>query len=487
MEHWLHTSLEDLARLVTWVHSHALFCSVEGLHGNLIAAWQCKAGHTLRWVTATCTAGSPVRGCSQGNTSFLPEGPSTIGEPSGTQTSPRKPARMASDGRWTRDSSGFSHRSEPSELDEARDEDEDESIQLGTVRDSSAPVQDSSSEPATGWPQSAPRKTPGAAPSSRPWCSQVQMAGQGSKDVIRKKIKQEIPDDSYSVANAELTGRAAGPALSLTQMAQAKPQAHAGPCCVGSAKPIPAVTSAIGAELDPPGVSASSSAVSRPGIPKTARLALASPNRGLPGAPGTSPQVAVQMSVSTSHPVPLCALQLPGQDEQVASRESLPHLPSQGPCEVTLSPSVSSSQQQPPVAPAIATEATAQGTPGSEKQPGRALEYEDKTRSPYSLASYNPVINLYYLSTFARHFFSSSPAARENQHVSPILLQYACRGFKEMNREEQKEDHWQYSVLQGQQQNQRSHPEQHEQSHSCQDEKPSQKQLPKDQRPRNLQ
>lgn len=202
------------------------------------------------------------------------------------------------------------------------------------------------------------------------------MIDECSSDVIIKKIKQEIPEDYYIVANAELTGGVDGPALSLTQMAKPKPQTHAGPSCIGSAKLIPHVTSAISTELDPHGMSASPSVMSRPIIQKTARVSLASPNRGPPGAHGTNQQVAMQMPVSTSHPnkqisIPLSALQLPGQDEQVASEEFLSHLPSQvSSCEVALSPSVntepevSSSQQQPPVAPTITTEATAQCIPG---------------------------------------------------------------------------------------------------------------------------
>ena len=167
-------------------------------------------------------------------------------------------------------------------------------------------------------------------------------------------------------------------------MAKPKSQAHAGPS-LGSAKLISHVTSAISTELDPHGVSASPSVMSRPVVQKTTRVSLASPNRGPPGAHGTSQHVAMQMPVSTSHPnkqisIPLSALQLPGQDEQVASEEFLSHLPSQvSSCEVALSPSVntepevSSSQQQPPVAPTITTEATAQCIPGMAREATESL------------------------------------------------------------------------------------------------------------------
>uniref|UniRef100_A0A9L0S8F1 KIAA1958 n=1 Tax=Equus caballus TaxID=9796 RepID=A0A9L0S8F1_HORSE len=390
MEDCLHTSSENLSKLVSWAHSHGTICSLipnlkhllsEGSHGNLTAMWGCSAGHAYHWpLTATCRAGSQERVCFQDNRSFNSDSPSIIGVPSETQTSPverypGRPVKAKLDCNRTRDSCDFSYCSEPSELDEAVEEYEDENTLFDMVCESSVTDEDSDFEPQTQRPQSLARKRPGIIPSSLHSSSQAQMVDECSSDVIIKKIKQEIPEDYYIVANAELTGGVDGPALSLTQMAKPKPQTHAGPSCVGSAKLIPHVTSAIGTELDPHGVSASPSVMSRPIVQKTARVSLASPNRGPPGAHGANQQVAMQMPVSTSHPnkqisIPLSALQLPGQDEQVASEEFLPHLPSQvSSCEVALSPSVntepevSSSQQQPPVAPTITTEATAQCIP----------------------------------------------------------------------------------------------------------------------------
>uniref|UniRef100_A0A480QVA7 Uncharacterized protein KIAA1958 isoform b n=2 Tax=Suidae TaxID=9821 RepID=A0A480QVA7_PIG len=390
MEDCLHTSSENLSKLVSWAHSHGTICSLipnlkhllsEGSHGNLTAMWGCSAGHAYHWpLTATCRAGSQERVCFQDNRSFNSDSPSIIGVPSETQTSPverypGRPVKAKLDCNRTRDSCDFSYCSEPSELDEAVEEYEDENTLFDMVCESSVTDEDSDFEPQTQRPQSITRKRPGIVPSSLHSSSQAQMIDECSSDVIIKKIKQEIPEDYYIVANAELTGGVDGPALSLTQMAKPKPQTHAGPSCIGSAKLIPHVTSAISTELDPHGMSASPSVMSRPIIQKTARVSLASPNRGPPGAHGTNQQVAMQMPVSTSHPnkqisIPLSALQLPGQDEQVASEEFLSHLPSQvSSCEVALSPSVntepevSSSQQQPPVAPTITTEATAQCIP----------------------------------------------------------------------------------------------------------------------------
>ncbi|XP_037008522.2 uncharacterized protein KIAA1958 homolog isoform X2 [Artibeus jamaicensis] len=390
MEDCLHTSSENLSKLVSWAHSHGTICSLipnlkhllsEGSHGNLTAMWGCSAGHAYHWpLTATCRAGSQERVCFQDNRSFNSDSPSIIGVPSETQTSPverypGRPVKAKLDCNRTRDSCDFSYCSEPSELDEAVEEYEDENTLFDMVCESSVTDEDSDFEPPPQRPQSIARKRPGIVPSSLHSSSQAQMVDECSSDVIIKKIKQEIPEDYYIVANAELTGGVDGPALSLTQMAKPKPQTHAGPSCVGAAKLIPHVTSALSTDLDPHGVSASPSVMSRPVVQKTARAPLASPNRVPSGAHGTNQQVAMQMPVSTSHPnkqisIPLSALQLPGQDEQVASEDFLPHLPSQvSSCEVALSPSVntepevSSSQQQPQVAPTITTEAMAQCIP----------------------------------------------------------------------------------------------------------------------------
>ncbi|XP_054440491.1 uncharacterized protein KIAA1958 homolog [Pteronotus mesoamericanus] len=407
MEDCLHTSSENLSKLVSWAHSHGTICSLipnlkhllsEGSHGNLTAMWGCSAGHAYHWpLTATCRAGSQERVCFQDNRSFNSDSPSIIGVPSETQTSPverypGRPVKTKLDCNRTRDSCDFSYCSEPSELDEAVEEYEDENTLFDMVCESSVTDEDSDFEPQTQRPQSIARKRPGIVPSSLHSSSQAQMVDDCSTDVIIKKIKQEIPEDYYIVANAELTGGVDGPALSLTQMAKPKPQTHAGPSCVGSAKLIPHVTSALSTELDTHGVSASPSVMSRPVVQKNARAPLASPNRGPSGAHGTNQQVAMQMPVSTSHPnkqisIPLSALQLPGQDEQVASEEFLPHLPSQvSSCEVALSPSVntepevSSSQQQPQVAPTITTEAMAQCIPDQDERAAElSREQNEKT------------------------------------------------------------------------------------------------------------
>ncbi|XP_053888998.1 uncharacterized protein KIAA1958 homolog isoform X2 [Malaclemys terrapin pileata] len=391
MEDCLHTSSENLSKLVSWAHSHGTICSLipnlkhllsEGSHGNLTAMWGCSAGHAYHWpLTATCRAGSQERVCFQDNRSFNSDSPSIIGVPSETQTSPverypGRPVKAKLDCNRTRDSCDFSYCSEPSELDEAMEEYEDEATLFDMVCESSVTDEDSDFEPHTQRSQTISRKRPGAGQSSSSLSgSQSQVIDESSNNVIVKKIKQEIPEDYYIVANAELTGGIDGPALSLTQMSKPKPQTHAGPSYIGPSKPTPPVAPSLSAELDLQNVSASPPVISRPAVQKPARVTLASPNRGPASTPTANQQVALQMPVSTSNTskqisIPLSALQLPGQEEQAASEDLLQPVPNQVPAgEVALSPSisaepeVSSSQQQPNTAPIITAEATAQSIP----------------------------------------------------------------------------------------------------------------------------
>ncbi|KAM9096353.1 uncharacterized protein KIAA1958 homolog isoform X2 [Sarcophilus harrisii] len=407
MEDCLHTSSENLSKLVSWAHSHGTICSLipnlkhllsEGSHGNLTAMWGCSAGHAYHWpLTATCRAGSQERVCFQDNRSFNSDSPSIIGVPSETQTSPverypGRPVKTKLDCNRTRDSCDFSYCSEPSELDEVVEEYEDEATLFDMVCESSVTDEDSDFEHQTQRSQNITRKRPGICPSSVLSSTQSQVIDESSSDVIVKKIKQEIPEDYYIVANAELTGGVDGPTLSLTQMAKPKTQAHAGPSYVGPAKPTPHLTPALSTELDLQSVSASPPIISRQTVQKPIKVSLASPNRGHSGTHGTSQQVAIQMPVSTSNSnkqisIPLSALQIPGQEEQVASEELLPPLPNQVPsCEVALSPplstepEVSSSQQQPMALPTITTEATAQTVPDQdEKAADLSREQNEKT------------------------------------------------------------------------------------------------------------
>nr|XP_013806660.1 PREDICTED: uncharacterized protein KIAA1958-like [Apteryx mantelli mantelli] len=384
MEDCLHISSENLSKLVSWAHSHGTICSLipnlkhllsEGSHGNLTAMWGCSAGHAYHWpLTATCRAESQERVCFQDNRSFNSDSPSIIDVRLETQPSPveqysGRPVKTKLDCNRTRDSCDFSYCSEPSELGEAVEEYEDEATLFDMVCESSVTDEDSDFEPHPQRTQNTSQKRPARGLSSTSLSgSQAQITNESSNDVIVKKIKQEISEDYYIVANAELTGSVEGPVLSLTQMSKPKPQTHAGPSCIGPLKPTPLVTPT----LDLQNMSASPPVLSWPAVQKPVRVTMASPARGTASTPTNRQQVALQMPVSSSNAskqisIPLSALQLPGQEEQGASEEILQSVTNQVPaCEVTSSPSVSaepevsSSQQQPNTAPTITTKATAQ-------------------------------------------------------------------------------------------------------------------------------
>ncbi|XP_069486738.1 uncharacterized protein KIAA1958 homolog isoform X2 [Ambystoma mexicanum] len=387
MEDCLHTSSENLSKLVSWAHSHGTICSLipnlkhllsEGSHGNLTAMWGCSAGHAYHWpLTATCRTGSQERMCFQDNRSFNSDSPSITGVPSETQTSPleRHPGRIGKtklDIR-TRDSCDFSYCSEPSELDDPVEEYEDEATLFDMVCESSATEDDSDLETHAQRSPHLSRKRPGMGQST---VSGFQISDENSDDVFVKKIKQEIPEDYYIVANAELTGGIDGPALALTHMSKPKPQSHAGPSFVGPPKCSTQIATSLNAELDLQSMSASPPVLTRPPpLQKPARTLLPSQNKG-PACPSVATQqVPIQMPVSTSSSsqpisIPLSALQIPGQDEQAVTEELLPPvLKPSASCELAASPSVSaepevsSSQQLPSTAPISSTDTSAQSLP----------------------------------------------------------------------------------------------------------------------------
>lgn len=392
MEDCLHTSSENLSKLVSWAHSHGTICSLipnlkhllsEGSHGNLTAMWGCSAGHAYHWpLTATCRAGSQERVCFQDNRSFNSDSPSILGVPSDPQTSPverysGRSGKAKLDCNRTRDSCDFSYCSEPSELDETVEEYEDEATLFDMVCESSMTDEDSDFEPQSQRSQSVSCKRPSSTPSSSFHSgSHSQVVDRSSNDLLVKKIKQEIPEDYYIVANAEITGGIDGPALSLTQMS--KPKAHAHPGASGSvpSKPTPHASPSLSADFELQSISASSATIPRPAVQKPPKVTLASPSRGPGSSPAVNPQVALQMPASTSNAgqqisIPLSALQLPGQEEQAASEDLLQPVSNPVPSDIALSPSVStepevsSSQQQPTTAPlSITTEPMAQTIPG---------------------------------------------------------------------------------------------------------------------------
>ncbi|XP_058029455.1 uncharacterized protein KIAA1958 homolog [Ahaetulla prasina] len=401
MEDCLHTSSENLSKLVSWAHSHGTICSLipnlkhllsEGSHGNLTAMWGCSAGHAYHWpLTATCRAGSQERVCFQDNRSFNSDSPSLIGMPSDPQASPveRYPGRSGKaklDCNRTRDSCDFSYCSEPSELDETVEEYEDESNLFDMVCESSVTDEDSDFESHRQRSQINSLKRPGPS-SSLHLDSQSQVIDGSSSDVLAKKIKQELPEDYYIVANAEITGGIDGPALSLTHMSKPK----GGASYPVASKLTSHSSPSLSADFDLQNVSASSQVTSRPVTQKPPKLNMPSSSRRPGNIPIVNPQVALQVPASTSNSgkpisIPLSALQLPGQEELLsASEDLLQPGPNQVSNDVALSPSVStepevsSSQQQPSTVPSTVTEPVAQTIADQDERAAELREQNEKT------------------------------------------------------------------------------------------------------------
>ncbi|XP_072010909.1 uncharacterized protein KIAA1958 homolog isoform X2 [Engystomops pustulosus] len=392
MEDCLHTSSENLSKLVSWAHSHGTICSLipnlkhllsEGSHGTLTAMWGCSAGHAYHWpLTTTCRAGPQERVCFQDNRSFNSDSPSMIGVPSETPTSPidrypGRPGKSKLDCNRTRDSCDFSYCSEPSELDEPVEEYEDETTLFDMVCESSVTDEDSDFEHRAEQSPNVSRKRPSGCLNSTLSGSQSHIADDNSSDVIVKKIKQENPEDYYIVANAELTGGIDGPSLSLTQMTKPKNQTPSTTPFMGPTKPPSILPPSLSNDLDLQPITPSPLVLHRPPLQKPVRPPLPSQSKVQSNIPLVSPQMGMQMPVSTStgNPsqpisIPLSALQLPGQEKKEVSEESLPPVLKPAlPCDMALSPSVSaepevsSSQQQTSTIPNINCEGSAQSIP----------------------------------------------------------------------------------------------------------------------------
>lgn len=233
MEDCLHTSSENLSKLVRWAHSHGTICSLipglkhlltEGSHGNLTAMWGCSAGHAYHWpLSSPCRPGQKERPCYQENRMMLSEaGPQPI--PGGERFLARA-SKTKGGSNQTRDSCDFSNCSEPSEAD---DNTEFSSNLFDMACESSATDEDGEYEP-----QHPVRKrgvTPGGSGGSRP------------DDRAVKRIKQEAAEDYYTVANGQLapaTGSGPKPPNASTRpylghVLPNKPPSGEGDCLVAS-------------------------------------------------------------------------------------------------------------------------------------------------------------------------------------------------------------------------------------------------------------
>ncbi|XP_078427224.1 uncharacterized protein KIAA1958 isoform X1 [Cetorhinus maximus] len=396
MEDCLHTSSENLSKLVSWAHSHGTICTLipnlkhlltEGAHGNLTAMWGCGAGHAYHWPLAvTCRAGSQDRVCFQDSRSFNSDSPSIITMSTETQQSPaEKYLNRTSKGKAecprNRDSCDFSY-SEHSEVDENVEEYDDEGDLFRMACESSVTDEDSDYDSRL---QNNSLKRREAGPSLLP-DSPNHLANENSNEVIVKKIKQEGPEDYYIVTNAEITVDNDSSPGALRSGSKSGPASYLGPTKSSALLPashMPEKTDSQGISVIPP---ASSRAVGT----KSGRSCTTSQKKPN-GGQGTGQKLVLQMPVSTSGGnqqinIPLSALQLPGQEEQNASEDTGAQTVKTGASsEVSLSPSisaepeVSSSQQQSSVPQSLAKDASAQSSATENEEKGCEGQQNEKT------------------------------------------------------------------------------------------------------------
>ncbi|XP_038843365.1 uncharacterized protein LOC120042618 isoform X2 [Salvelinus namaycush] len=218
MEDCLHTSSENLSKLVCWAHSHGTICALipnlkhlltEGSHGNLTAMWGCSAGHAYHWpLPATCKTGQKERGggCYQDSRSINSDSLSLQGGASACQSSPggerilgRSSEAKGGDSSQTRDSCDFSNCSDDNT--EADDNIEEDNRNLFDIVCESSATTDEDGD-ADYEPHHRPRKRGPLGDIPGPQGPGSEDRGHGDKSV--KKIKQETAEECYTVPKAQL-------------------------------------------------------------------------------------------------------------------------------------------------------------------------------------------------------------------------------------------------------------------------------------------
>ncbi|XP_059830825.1 uncharacterized protein KIAA1958 isoform X1 [Hypanus sabinus] len=377
MEDCLHTSSENLSKLVSWAHSHGTICSLipnlkhlltEGAHGNLTAMWGCGAGHAYHWPLAvTCRTGSQDRVCFQDSRSFNSDSSSIIAVSSEAQQSPsEKYQSRSSKGKAefsrNRDSCDFSY-SEHSEVDENVEEYDGDLFHMAC--ESSATDEDSDYESRL---QKNTLKRREAGPLLA-LDSPNHLSHENSNEVIVKKIKQEGPEDYYIVTNAEIALDNESSSVTVRSKPKPGPASYLGPTKSSALLPashMPERTESKAVSIIPPNTT-------RTMGPKSGKSCTSSQKK-LNDGQGTGQQLVLQMPVSTSGGnqqinIPLSALQLPGQEEQNASEDiGVQLVKTRASSEVSLSPSisaepeVSSSQQQSSLLQSLAKDVSVQSS-----------------------------------------------------------------------------------------------------------------------------
>ncbi|XP_031434159.1 uncharacterized protein KIAA1958 isoform X2 [Clupea harengus] len=234
MEDCLHTSSDNLAKLVKWAHSHGTICTLipslkhlltEGAHGNLTALWGCSAGHAYHWpLTATCKSSQKERVCYPNSRSINAEN-LMQGTTGGSGSQRERFLEHASKGKGNcgqaGDSCDFSNCSEPSEADD--NVEEYNSSLFDIVCESSATDEDGDSEPHQQHAPLRKRTIPG-----------VGAAEERAGDPAIKKIKQETSEDYYTVANAQLAAGSEGGPSSTVVSQSPRPSSHTRPSSLSS-------------------------------------------------------------------------------------------------------------------------------------------------------------------------------------------------------------------------------------------------------------
>lgn len=211
MEDCLHTSSDNLAKLVKWAHSHGTICTLipnlkhmlnEGSHGSLTALWGCSAGHAYHWpLNTTCKKANKERNQESRsiNTESMIQAVAVMQNTSERFLSgggKNKSDSGQGDSSQIHDSCDISNCSEPSEMDDNGEEYNSHLYDI--VCESSATDEDGDSE-FNHTSNITHRKRSGKGPGN-----------EDSTDPALKKIKQERGEDYYSVANPQMPSSSDG-------------------------------------------------------------------------------------------------------------------------------------------------------------------------------------------------------------------------------------------------------------------------------------
>ncbi|XP_037403212.1 uncharacterized protein KIAA1958 isoform X1 [Pygocentrus nattereri] len=230
MNDCLHTSAENLSKLVKWAHSHGTICTLipnlkhlltEGAHGSLTALWGCNAGHAYHWpLMSSCKTTHKDRmlyQSSRGISSDTLLQSATAMQSSSAERFLGSGAKNKGDSNQTQDSCDFSNCSEPSEMDDNAEEYNNHLFDI--VCESSATDEEGDSEP-----RATDRKRGPKGPASGD-CG----------DTGAKKIKQERAEDYYTVANAQIPGGSEGPQPCSGVSHSPRPNSQTRPSSISSA------------------------------------------------------------------------------------------------------------------------------------------------------------------------------------------------------------------------------------------------------------